>query len=293
MSTEVAAVVAPSVETNAVETNVESEDYRNYGNSTRQKIVEHHYETMRQNQTLEFVLRMKAKFSQFNNAEMTIFEAMDALGDFVDASDPDTEDPNVFHLYQTAEGLRAAGEPDWMQLVGLIHDLGKLLYKFSNGADGQDGNGGDQWGLVGDTFIVGCRLPEGIVFPQFNKLNPDMENPNYNTEYGIYSPNCGLDNTHCAFGHDEYLYMVLKNHKDCKLPQAGLEMVRYHSMYPWHHGGEYRHLMCDKDHEMMKNILKFQPHDLYTKHGEQPNIPELNKYYGALIDKYIPGKLKW
>jgi inositol oxygenase len=271
-----------------------TDDFRNYGDSKRQQTVEQHYKAMREHQTLEFVLRMKEKFSKLNNAEMTIFEALDALGDFVDASDPDTAEPNVFHLYQTAEGIRASGEPDWMQLVGLIHDLGKLLYKYSNGAvDGQDGNGGAQWGIVGDTFVVGCRLPDNIVFPHFNQLNPDMSNPSYNTQYGIYTPHCGLDNTHCAFGHDEYLFMVLKNHKDCKIPQAGLDVIRYHSLYPWHHGGEYKHLMNDDDYKKLEQVKKFQKHDLYTKHGETPNIEELNKYYGGLIEKYVPGKLKW
>lgn len=237
---------------------------------------------------------MKEKYSKFGNAEMTVFEAMDALGDFVDASDPDTDEPNIYHLYQTAEGLRAAGEPDWMQLVGLLHDLGKLLYKYSNGdVDGQDGSGGAQWGLVGDTFIVGCQIPDKVIFPEFNKLNPDMSNPAYNTPYGIYTPNCGLDNTHCAFGHDEYLYMVVKNHKQCTIPKFGLDMIRYHSLYPCHNKGEYKHLMCESDYEMMEEVRKFQKHDLYTKHGDKPDIQELNKYYSKLVDKYLPGKLKW
>ena len=28
---------------------------------------------------------------------------------------------------QTAEGLRAARMPDWLQLTGLLHDLGKMV----------------------------------------------------------------------------------------------------------------------------------------------------------------------
>eukprot|EP00298_Acanthocystis_sp_HF-20_P018463 c21972_g1_i1.p1 GENE.c21972_g1_i1~~c21972_g1_i1.p1 ORF type:complete len:287 (+),score=83.84 c21972_g1_i1:22-882(+) len=270
------------------------DDFRNYVDSKRQDGVKHHYQMMRQHQTLEYVLKMKEKYSQFSNGEMTILEAMDALGDFVDASDPDTAEPNVFHLYQTAEGLRAAGEPDWMQLTGLVHDLGKLLSKFGSGnIEGQDGNGGEQWGLTGDTFIVGCKLPNGAVFPEFNSLNPDMQNPAYNTENGIYTPHCGLNNTHCAFGHDEYLYMVLKNHKSCSLPQSAFDIIRYHSLYPWHHAGEYKHLMNEDDVKMMEVVQRFQKHDLYTKHGEKPNVEELKSYYSALIDKYIPGKLKW
>jgi hypothetical protein len=72
----------------------------------------------------------------------------------------------------------------------------------------QDGKGGDQWGIAGDTFVVGCRLPDSLVFPGFNPLNPDMQNPEYNTESGVYEPNCGMHNLLYAFGHDEYMYMV-------------------------------------------------------------------------------------
>ena len=35
----------------------------------------------------------------------------------VDASDPDADLPNRIHMLQTAEGLRKAGHPDWMQVV--------------------------------------------------------------------------------------------------------------------------------------------------------------------------------
>jgi len=270
-----------------------AEPFRNYVDSERQDTVKTHYKLMREHQTLEYVLRMKEKYSKFENGEMSILEAIDVLGDFVDASDPDTEFPNVFHLYQTAEGLRAAGEPDWMQLTGLLHDLGKLLCRNQCGADGQGGSNGEQWGVTGDTFVVGCKIPNGTVFPEFNGLNPDMKNPAYNTENGIYAPGCGLNNVHLAFGHDEYLYMVLKNHKDCTLPQASLDAIRFHSFYPWHNAGEYTQFMCEDDQKMLQAVRQFQKHDLYTKHGVQPNVEELKPYYSALIDKYVPGKLKW
>ena len=34
---------------------------------------------------------------------------------------------------------------------------------------------------------------------------------------GIYSPNGVLYNTMCSWGHDEYLYQILK-HNGCKMP---------------------------------------------------------------------------
>ena len=33
---------------------------------------------------------------------------------------------------------------------------------------------------------------------------------------------------------------------------------RYHSLYPWHSGGDYRHLTNDKDEEMLEWVRKFK-----------------------------------
>ncbi len=93
---------------------------------------------------------------------MTVWEAIEKLDTLVDESDPDTSLSQIQHLLQTAEAMRRDGKPDWMQLTGLIHDLGKLLCFF--GADGQ-------WDVVGDTFVVGCA-PEGTVYPHTFENNP-------------------------------------------------------------------------------------------------------------------------
>jgi inositol oxygenase len=55
-------------------------------------------------------------------------------------------------MLQTAESIRAAGHPDWLQLVGLIHDMGKIQYLWGEAADGQEGKGdSNQFALGGDT----------------------------------------------------------------------------------------------------------------------------------------------
>lgn len=74
---------------------------------------------------------------------MAIWEAMEKLNTLIDESDPDTSLSQIEHLLQTAEAIRRDGKPRWMQVTGLIHDLGKLLF-FLN-AEGQ-------WDVVGDTF---------------------------------------------------------------------------------------------------------------------------------------------
>ena len=151
--------------------------------SARQAIVLNHYTLMRTYQTLEFVERLNAKYSFATpRTSMTIREAFVALEGYVDSSDPDVGLPNLVHMFQTAEGIREDGHPDWMQLVGLIHDMGKLMYLWGTAEDGQVGTAaGPQFALGGDTWVAGCRIPDCTVLPELNKLNPDMADPRYNT----------------------------------------------------------------------------------------------------------------
>ena len=54
-------------------------------------------------------------------------DALDKLNDLIDESDPDLDLPNIIHAYQTAERIRLDHpNEDWFQLVGLVHDLGKV-----------------------------------------------------------------------------------------------------------------------------------------------------------------------
>ncbi|KAI8894459.1 inositol oxygenase [Globomyces pollinis-pini] len=269
------------------------ETFRNYQDSSRQAIVHRHYNLMRQNQTVEFQNKMQQKWGSFSKAKMSIWEAFKALEDYVDSSDPDSSLPNLEHMLQTAESIRAAGHPDWFQLVGLLHDMGKIQFLWGDPVDGQEGTAlGDQWALGGDTWVVGCQIPDTCVFPEFNKLNKDMTNPRYSTKLGMYQMQCGLKNLKFAWGHDEYLYQMLIHNKT-KIPEEGLAMIRYHSCYPWHQKGEYRHFMTENDHVLLDWVLEFNKFDLYSKADARPDINELKPYYSSLIDKYCPGKLSW
>ena len=156
---------------------------------------------------------MKQKYLNFD-LKMSISEVLLKLDNFIDISDPDITLPNSIHAYQTAEAIRKDKYPDWFQLTGLIHDLGKIMYL--KGCDDDGTSIKEQWGIVGDTFIVGCKIPDCIVYPEFNMDNLDYNN--YNTELGIYKEKCGLFNVECSWGHDEYLYQVLKHNKN-NLPE--------------------------------------------------------------------------
>jgi inositol oxygenase len=166
-----------------------------------------------------------------------------------------------------------------MVMVGLLHDMGKVLCLF----------GEPQWAVVGDTFPVGCAHSDKIVYPEFFTFNPDSKNKNYNTQYGIYSPHCGLRNVHLSWGHDEYVYHMVKDY----LPESGLYMLRYHSFYAQHREHAYNHLMDEHDHEMFKWVKLFNPYDLYSKNPNPPDWKVLRPYYEDLVAKYLPATLKF
>jgi len=249
------------------------------------------YREMRTKQTLEHVRRLRDKYGRLE-LRMSVWEALEGLGGFVDVSDPDVSLPNLVHLYQTAEGIREMGLPDWLQLTGLLHDMGKIIHK--RGCDEDGTSSAKQFSVVGDTFLVGCALPECCIFPEFNRENLDARTAELNTKLGIYKPGCGLDNTYVAYGHDEYLYQVLSQNEGVTLPEEALYIIRYHSLYPWHQQGAYAELESDLDRKMKGWIKIFNQHDLYTKKNEtfsQQKLAEMHEYYDGLIKKYLPPTL--
>lgn len=254
------------------------EEFRDYGQSVRPAVREF-YRLNHVGQTLEFVQAKRAEFLPLNRKQMGVWEAMELLNSLTDDSDPDTELPQIEHCLQTAEAIRTDGRPDWFILAGLIHDLGKVLCLF----------GEPQWAVVGDTFPLGCRFSEKIVFSEFFADNPDSLIPEYQTECGIYEEGCGLDRVFLAWGHDEYLYHVVCDY----LPDEALAMIRYHSFYPWHREGAYRHLMNADDHAMLPWVQAFNPYDLYTKSEIRPDVAALRPFYEELIAGYFPPKLRW
>lgn len=95
-----------------------------------------------------------------------------------------------------------------------------------------------------------------------------MCNKKYNTKYGIYEHGCGLDNTICCWGHDEYLYRILKNQNkkiNLNLPEEVLYIIRYHSLYLHHDKNSYSHLLNDKDKQYLGILKHFNSYDLYSK----------------------------
>lgn len=162
--------------------------------------------------------------------------------------------------------------------------------------------------------LSAVAFDEKIIFgtKSFEKNN-DYSHEVYKTKFGIYSPGCGMDNVMLSWGHDEYLYHIVKDQST--IPVEGLAMIRYHSFYPWHKEGAYRELMDKKDEQMLKAVLAFNPYDLYSKSDAPPSAAELKvscsiptnspfpsrllisvpqPYYSKLIDEYFPNPVvRW
>lgn len=254
------------------------EAFRDYRAEARPSVKEF-YRLNHTYQTFDFVQEKKRQYLSLDRRRMGIWEAMEYLNTLVDDSDPDTDLSQLEHLLQAAEAVRRDGHPDWFILTGLIHDLGKILCLWDE----------PQWAVVGDTFPVGCAYSDKIVFPEFFSENSDSKVARYQTRNGVYEEGCGLDNVHISWGHDEYLYYVVKDY----LPTEALYMIRYHSFYAAHREGAYDHLMNDTDRAMLDWVRKFNPYDLYSKSEAPPDVKTLKPYYQELIAKYFPAELNW
>jgi len=264
----------------------QKEEFRNYVDSKRHAKVESFYHDQHIYQTYGFVSQMEAKYcKELNHFTMSIWECLLFLDSFIDDSDPDTNNSQLQHALQTAEAIRKVHpDKDWMIVTGLIHDLGKILSIACHEP---------QWAVVGDSFPVGCAFSSTSVFSQYFAQNPDSQHPVYSTEYGVYQPHCGLSAVKMSFGHDEYLYRVCTGNHGVSVPVEGLARIRFHSFYPWHTGGAYRHLTNEEDERLLTWVKEFNKFDLYSKDAKPVDVEAVKPYYQQLISKYFPEKLKW
>ena len=234
-------------------------------------------------------------------------EALARLAEIVDESDPDFADAQVFHAVSTANALRGDlpvralfpdalwdrvppawrarwdnggtvrqlyGDMPWLPLVGLIHDLGKVLLL-------PEIAGLPQWSVVGDTFPVGLPLDPAVVLHEHfaSVVPPELSYPG-----GV-----GLKNVLLSFGHDEYLARVLER-SGTTLPPEAIYIVRFHSFYPWHNRLGYAELAAEEDWRLLPLLKFFQRSDLYSKHDELD--ADLERFRDVL-DEYLAGGLEF
>ena len=181
---------------------------------------------------MEFVRAQRRHYGQFKQGAMTMEEALRLLDGMVDESDPDLRDtPQSVHAFQTAEALRRARpsrvevrslfEPaewealppvardiyeefptvgalvgndvdEWLPVVGLIHDVGKVL-----ALSGEL----PQWAVVGDTFPVGCAFSPANIHhdKEWWRENPDWAGDTLPAcdPVGMYKEGAGLEQLLC------------------------------------------------------------------------------------------------
>ena len=255
----------------------EAPTHRDYSEASEE--VRATYRAQHRFQTLAFAREKAADYGRRNRRVTPMWDALLELDQVIDESDPDTGLSQLEHALQTAESLRRKGAPEWLQLTGLIHDAGKMLCLF----------GEEQWAVVGDTFPLGCAFSPEIIFHEFFAENPDSTTPEYSSERGIYEAGCGLDAVTMAWGHDEYLYRVVREH----LPEEALFVIRFHSFYPLHQESAYEWMLNARDRELVPWLRRFQAHDLYSKSSEAPDFAALSKHYHAMVERWLPEPLAW
>ena len=73
-----------------------------------------------------------------------------------------------------------------------------------------------------------------------------------------------------------------------------MDIIRYHSLYPWHTKGEYRQFMNKDDYTKLENVLIFNQFDLYSKEDKEFIVTDkIKEYYKSLLDLYFPEELQW
>ena len=144
-------------------------EFRQYDATATPGVAEF-YRQNHEGQTVAYVLEKEKQYFGLNKGMKIIWEAAEFLNTLVDDSDPDTDLTQIEHLLQTSEAIRRDGHPRWMVLTGFLHDLGKCLCLY----------GEPQWGVVGDTFPVGCawskrhRLPRVLRQPIPTAMCPSI-----------------------------------------------------------------------------------------------------------------------
>jgi len=317
------------------------EEFRNYNESEKIRNV---YKKMHTEQTMQKYNELKTKYNNFPNKKYKIWDLINLTSKIQDESDPDTNNEQIHHLFQTAEEIErkflnySTGiyhfhnflkikdlfskkewddlpryiknnyeslkfinrmychikNWDWLLLVGLIHDLGKILVYDEFGAL-------EQHFVVGDTYPLGCPMANSVIFSKEKFYNQSEDFMHYNNDslLGIYKKFCGLNNLYMSFGHDEFLASILEKN-NVKLLKEAIYIIRFHSFYAWHtpilnddinKTRGYTYFANSYDWYMLPLLKVFQKCDLYSKSKIKINPNILTPKYDKLIKKYIGNEI--
>uniref|UniRef100_K7F4I5 Inositol oxygenase n=1 Tax=Pelodiscus sinensis TaxID=13735 RepID=K7F4I5_PELSI len=217
-------------------------DYRNYTTGPLLERVYNTYLLMHTHQTVDFVRRKSAEYGACAQRRLSIMEALDLLDNVVDESDPDVDFPNSYHAYQTAEGIRQAHP-----------DKGKA--SLTPGGSPQSRvippGGSPQSRVVGETEAQTCPRAhcKSLWEPAPATAAPVP---------GLMLPVVSEPSKRHRGGPGLQLQGRLGEKGRCfAAGSVAFYMIRFHSFYPWHTGGDYMHLCSEEDLRMLPWVREF------------------------------------
>ena len=251
------------------------EEFRQY--IENQNSIHDFYKKQHQSLTYQKASEYNNLFLQSYKNFYSIQDCLNICDSIYDPSDPDISMSQTTHAFQTALGALENGFDEQMVVIGLIHDLGKIIHPLL---------GISMTYLVGDSYPFGCPFEtDSIIYSDSFTNNSDLENDAFQREYGIYYKNCGFDKM-LFTGHDEMIYQSLLL-SQTNLTKEYLYVVRYHSFYSWHSSNGYQKYANEFDIQNKDLLQQFQKLDLYTKKNQDISIQQKEKILN-IVKKYLP-----
>mmetsp|Transcript_8513 Transcript_8513/g.20996 ORF Transcript_8513/g.20996 Transcript_8513/m.20996 type:complete len:783 (+) Transcript_8513:252-2600(+) len=247
-----------------------------------------HHRRMWMKQSVEYVTRMRQRYSTFDRHCMNIEAALN-LTKHLEANPFSMpmrkwQETNIggintsslpsfrTFLFHTAELARTEGHPDWVQLVALIHGLASaltcvdsrsgLIIPTSKSVHDVNDDDGFDWTIYVDTRVMGCKASKHSTFAEFRHLNPDEGDARYNTRIGPYREHVGLEHVLLSWTGNDYMYSMLE-HNRVRLPREAYAILKLFPLVDWHSRGEHTSLSNDDDEELKLFVAEF--HDMYQR----------------------------
>lgn len=122
------------------------------------------------------------------------------------------------HLYHNIKNW------DWLPLVGLVLNVGKLLSSSNIG-------GADLEQISCDIFPLGCEISSQSTF--YNECKKIIKKKS-NSRYGSYKQFCGFDNLKLSYSYTSFLINQLQKYKNNRIPKEGMYLLKFCLLTAWH-----------------------------------------------------------
>jgi inositol oxygenase len=176
---------------------------------------------------------------------------------------------------------------DWLPLVGLIVNIGKLLALEEFGK-------ADLSLILCEIFPLGCEISRECMFyeecKQIIKKNYDSRNSSkYHSRYGKYKQFCGFENLNMSYSHISFIINQLAKYRNNRIPQEGMYLLRFCLFTAWHSPKEsihrgYPYLANNYDWKMLP-LLK-----LFYRCCFDSNDEFINKLSNYQLDEGLDNK---